>query len=360
LALLRLSAPAVGGNSSGGDARFNTPRATFSLPNTSARLPEFGVTVVGSPEKPAIADFRPIQTFTPVLGSDVQQITTTLRQELIASASIFPTPVTFTTTALNSGSSNTSGLGQQDVVLPATFSRYQEFLQQPQTGIVRIFPAPLRRQPISQVPNHPESVVTGEFPLIPITTVGNNPTLALASSSGIPRLALEIDNAGNLQIAQPGIDYGFIWNGGAGDLEQFIKNRAELSNQTEYRFFLSYNPPRYLEELQIDRRRFLTGKVDNFAPSSLRSVGVPLAVNQIYLVRLVQFQLPAVLLNRQVVPRRDRRYLDQILQTPSSDIVVALQPVEQHSDGSYTIVWRLVNQFANPQVLDLARYLDLE
>jgi len=195
-------------------------------------------------------------------------------------------------------------------------------------------------------------VVTGEFPLIPITTVNNNPAIA--------RLALEIDNAGNLQIAQPGIDYGFIWKVGAGDLEQFIKNRAELSNQAEYRFFLSYNPPSYLEELQIDRRRFLTGKVDNFAPSSLRSVGVPLAVNQIYLVRLVQFQLPAVLLSRQVVPRRNRRYLDQILQTPSSDVVVALQPVEQHSDGSYTIVWRLVNQFANPQVLDLARYLDLE
>ncbi len=133
-----------------------------------------------------------------------------------------------------------------------------------------------------------------------------------------------------------------------------------MSSRPEYRFFFSYAPPSRIEELQVDRRRFLTGKLDNFAPEGLRSRGVPLVLNQTYLVRLVQFQLPAPLVNREVIPRRDRRYLDQILQTSSSDIVVALQPIERNNDGSYTMIWQLINQFPSPQVLDLANYLDLE
>jgi len=136
--------------------------------------------------------------------------------------------------------------------------------------------------------------------------------------------------------------------------------RSSLSNQPGYNFFFSYAPPTRLEELQVDRRRFLTGKVDNFAPEVLRSVSVPLVFNQTYLVRLIQFQLPTALLDRQVISRRDRRYLDQLLEVPSSDVVVALQPVVQHSDGSYTVIWRLVREFSRPEVIDLASYLDLE
>jgi hypothetical protein len=185
-----------------------------------------------------------------------------------------------------------------------------------------------------------------------VITVNNSPTPA--------RLSLEVDNNGNLQIAQPGLDYGFIWNLGDVEVDQVARNQGNLNSLPEYRFFFSYAPPSRLEELQVDRRRFLTGKLDNFAPDGLRSRGVTLVLNQTYLVRLVQFQLPAPLVNREVIPRRDRRYLDQILQTPSSDIVVALRPIELNNDGSYTMIWQLVNQFPNPQVLDITSYLDLE
>lgn len=346
LGLLQLSNnPLLGGNIPVNDPRFNTPTATLSLPNIRARLPELSSMVIGSPAKPAIADFRPPLLPAIAPASEIQQITRSIRQDLIATAAAFPTEVIFTADLPNRGTT-------QEGLLADDFSRYQAFLQQPNTGITRILPALLRRQTLNQVQSRLQPTVAQGFPFTSVVTINNNPTTA--------RLALEVDDSGNLQIAQPGLDYGFIWNLGAVDLEQVTRNQTSLSTSPESRFFFSYDPPSRLEELQIDRRRFLTGKLDNFAPDGLRSISVPLVVNQTYLVRLIQFQLPAPLISREVIPRRDRRYLDQTLQTPSSDIVVALQPIERNNDGSYTMIWRLVNQFPDPQVLDLTNYLNLE
>lgn len=349
LGLMRLSNNPLGnGNIPVNDPRFTVPSATFSQPNARARLPEFGSVIIGSPAKPAIADFRPPLLPAIAPAAEIQQIAQTVRQELIATAAAFPVNIIFT------ADTNPQG-GTQEALLPADFSRYQAFLQQPNTGITRILPATLRPQRLNQIQSRLQPTIAQESPFTSVITVNNSPTPA--------RLSLEVDSNGNLQIAQPGLDYGFIWNLGAvdlRDLEQARRNETSLSSRPEYRFFFSYAPPSRLEELQVDRRRFLTGKLDNFAPDSLRSQGVPLVLNQTYLVRLVQFQLPAPLINREVIPRRDRRYLDQILQTSSSDIVVALQPIELNNDGSYTMIWQLVNQFPNPQVLDLASYLNLE
>lgn len=330
------------------DSRFSVPTATFSQPNARARLPEFGSVIVGSPAKPAIADFRPPLLPALAPAAEIQQITNSVRQELVATANAFPSNIIFT-----ADPNPRSGI--QEALLPADFSRYQAFLQQPNTGITRILPAALRPQRLNQIQSRLQPTIAQEFPFTSVITVNDSPTTA--------RLSLEVDNNGNLQIAQPGLDYGFIWNLGAvdlRDLEQARREQPNLSSRPEYRFFFSYAPPSRLEELQVDRRRFSTGKLDNFAPDGLRSRGVPLVLNQTYLIRLVQFQLPAPLVNREVIPRRDRRFLDQILQTPSSDIVVALQPIEQNEDGSYTMIWQLVNQFPNPQVVDLPNYLDLE
>ncbi len=352
LGLLQLgNNPLLSGNIPVIDSRFSVPTATFSQPNVRARLPEFGSVIIGSPAKPAIADFRPPLLPAIAPAAEIQQITQSVRQELIATANAFPANIIFT-----ADPNPQSGI--QEALLPADFSRYQAFLQQPNTGITRILPAALRPQRLNQIQSRLQPTIAQEFPFTSVITVNDVPTTA--------RLSLEVDNNGNLQIAQPGLDYGFIWNLGAvdlrelGDLDRLRREQPTLSSRPEYRFFLSYAPPSRLEELQVDRRRFLTGKLDNFAPEGLRSRGVPLVLNQTYLVRLVQFQLPTPLVNREVIPRRDRRYLDQILATPSSDIVVALQPIELNNDGSYTMIWQLVNQFPNPQVVDLPNYLDLE
>jgi hypothetical protein len=65
-------------------------------------------------------------------------------------------------------------------------------------------------------------------------------------------------------------------------------------------FFLNYSPPNQLEALQIDRRRLLIGKEGAF------------------------------------------------------------QPVKQRFDGSYTVIWRLLNQFPDPKITDLEEYVYLE
>jgi hypothetical protein len=75
---------------------------------------------------------------------------------------------------------------------------------------------------------------------------------------------------------------------------------------------------------------------------------------------LFQFQLPEVILRGESISRAQRRKLDQILMTPSSDVLVAFRPVNQRFDGSYTVLWRLLNQFPDPQIADLEDYLELE
>lgn len=350
LALLRLRTNPVGGNIPVGNAQFNLPTATFSAPNNAARLPELGSVVVGVPEKLEVANFRPPLLPAIAPANELQRIASTLRQDLLAVTNVFPENIIFPSSFLEG-----TIPGRYDV-LPEELFRYRDFLQQPDTGIIRLLPAALRPQPSNQIQSRLQTTIAQEFPFASVVAIGDSVATA--------RLALDIDANGNLQIAQPGIDYGFILNLGSVPLEEVTSPQSSqgsnLSNQPEYNFFFSYAPPTRLEELQVDRRRFLTGKVDNFAPEGLRSVRVPLVFNQTYLVRLIQFQLPAALLDRQVISRRDRRYLDQLLEVPSSDVVVALQPVVQHSDGSYTVIWRLVREFSRPEVIDLASYLDLE
>lgn len=349
LALLRLRTNPVGGNIPVA-TQFNLPTATFSAPNNAARLPELGSVVVGSPEKLEVANFRPPLLPAIAPASELQRIASSLRQDLLAVTNVFPENIVFPASFLEGITP-----GRYDV-LPEELFRYRAFLQQPDTGIIRLLPATLRPQPSNQIQSRLQATIAQEFPFASVVAIGDSVATA--------RLALDIDANGNLQIAQPGIDYGFILNLGAVPLEEVTSpqssQRSSLSNQPGYNFFFSYAPPTRLEELQVDRRRFLTGKVDNFAPEVLRSVSVPLVFNQTYLVRLIQFQLPTALLDRQVISRRDRRYLDQLLEVPSSDVVVALQPVVQHSDGSYTVIWRLVREFSRPEVIDLASYLDLE
>ncbi|NRB07299.1 MAG: hypothetical protein HRU34_08610 [Richelia sp.] len=53
----------------------------------------------------------------------------------------------------------------------------------------------------------------------------------------------------------------------------------------------------------------------------------------------------------------DRLYIDSLLEMQSSDVIVAFLPVSRRSDGSYTILWRVVKQLPAPQIQDLEDYL---
>jgi hypothetical protein len=326
--------------------RFNLPTATFSLPNTGGQFPAFLPDMVGAPFKPAIADFRPVVLPAFDTAPEVRELLRNARQELVVAAADFPAEIEITVPP------STLERAEQYAILPNEFLRYQEFLQQPDTGIARILPAGVGRRPIDQISNRIQPAQT--IPFAPLRSIATSPVVA--------RLTLELDGQGNLQIVQPGLDYGFIWQINDADLRQISGAElvSRLGNRPEFQFMTSYQPPDRLLELQRDRRRFITGKLENFAPANLVSGRVPIALGQTYVIRLIQFQLPDVVVNRRLVARRDRPALNTILQTPSSDLLVAFQPVETGPDGGYTVIWRILQQFRDPQIIDLAEYLELD
>jgi hypothetical protein len=232
---------------------------------------------------------------------------------------------------------------------------YAKLQTQPNTGVARVLSAESYRPDPNQLRNRLQPTVAERFPFV---------ALGKSSSGLTPRFTLQIEN-GNFQIPLPGLDYGFMINLGEVPLENLnptLQNIRTLS-QEQRKFFLNYSPPNQLEALQVDRLRFLTGKDRaGLIPSvSLpASTQAPAILNNTYLLRLFQFQLPEVILQREPISRAQRRYLDQILETPSSDVLVAFRPINRRSDGSYTVLWRVLNQFPDPKIQDLDNYVDLE
>ena len=80
-------------------------------------------------------------------------------------------------------------------------------------------------------------------------------------------------------------------------------------------------------------------------------------LNRTYLVRSLQFQLPQFIVTGQPISKSQRRHLDQLEQMHSSDIIFAFRTVRRRSDGSYTVLWRILNQLPAPQIEDLENYL---
>jgi len=229
-----------------------------------------------------------------------------------------------------------------------------KLLDQP-TGIASILPREIYRPEPNPLRNPLQPTVAEQLPFVPLGK----------SLSGLTsRFAIQIADD-NFQIPLPGLNYGFMVNLGAislADIDPTLQNIPTLSQQQQ-ELFLNYLPPDRVNDLQTDQRRFLTGKAGfDLAPSISvpASTQAPIVLNNTYLLRLFQFQLPEVVLKRGVIFRKQRRYLNRILETPSSDVLVAFQPISRRDDGSYTVLWRVLNQFPDPKITDLQDYVDFE
>ncbi len=219
------------------------------------------------------------------------------------------------------------------------------FLKLPNTGMVQVLPdLAYRRQP-NTVQNRLQANINGyPFPL-GVETKG----------SFIPSLPLQVVGE-NFQLVPENADYGFMVDVGDLPLEKLDGKLQTISKSTRD-FFLNYQPPRQLESLQVDKRRFLTGKDQEWNQSQIILTGAKAQLNRTYLVRSLQFQLPEIILNRQPISRRNSRLKEQLAQVPSSDTIVAFRAVSRHQDGSYTILWRVLNQLPAPQIEDLEKYV---
>jgi len=340
-----------------------TPRFS-AVPN----LPVPDPPVIGLPQKTAISDQEP--PFQPAILPPQQALTSlsAAREQLLSALPAFPATAQIIDPAPTSVVLARGAYG----LSPAEPLLYAKFLSQPNTGIARVLPAQSYRPDPNQLRNRLQPTVAEQFPFV---------SLGQSRSGLTPRFMLQIEE-GNFQIPFPGVDYGFMLNLGEVSLENLKSTLQNVSTLSEKQreFFLNYSPPNQLEALQVERLRFLNGKEGLgylppplFSPmtrygrgAAFPSASLPVAtqaavvLNNTYLVRLFQFQLPEVILKRESISRAQRRYIDQILETPSSDLLVAFQPVRQHSDGSYTVLWRVLQQFPDPKITNLENYVDLE
>jgi hypothetical protein len=323
--------------------------------------------VIGLPAKTAISDGLPFQPAILPLKETTIALKAA-REQLLPALAAFPTSIQIIDPVQTREISDRTTYG----LLPSDSQEYANFLAQPNTGIARVLPAEAYRFDPIQLRNRLQPTVAERFPFVPLGK----------SISGLtPRFAIKITDA-KFQISLSGLNYGFMANLGEVSLEDLdgtLNNVSTLSPQ-QRGFFLNYFPPDELVALQEDRLRFFTGKeAEGFVPApsfvhisvdsnraafSSRDLPVsaqaPAVLNNTYLLRLFQFQLPEVILQRQSISGAQRRQLNRILETPSSDVLVAFRPVKQGSDGSYTVVWRLLKQFPDPQIIDLHKFLDLE
>lgn len=308
--------------------------------------------VIGIPAKTPIADY-PAPPFQPAIAPP-RESTPTLtaaREKLLAVLPVFPD-----STKIIDPGEDWAILDRGDYgLLPLERQRYAKFLAQPNRGITRVLLAQTYDPDPNRLRNRLKPPVPEEFSF---AALGESP------SGMISQLAIEIKD-GNFQIPTPGLDYGFIVNLGKislDDIESNLENLSLLSPQQED-LFLNYLPPHQVEAIQLDQRRFLTGKDGlGFVPqiSPPASTQSPIILNNTYLVRLIQFQLPEAVLKREPISRAQRRNLPDILKTPSSDVLVVFQPVYQRLDGSYTVLWRVIQEFPDPKIEDLYRYVEIE
>ena len=272
---------------------------------------------------------------------------------------------------------------------PYDTQRHSQFLQQPRTGAARLLPANVYRIPVNKLHNRLAPTVLERHPFATLPSLPKRPSqlpdslqnrlappavqrypfapFPKRTETFKPSLALQLEDD-QFQIARLGLDYGFIADLGDIPLEK-LDERLGLTRKSRFKpapiaskeirqFFLDYQPPDELEAIQVDRRRFLSGKVAQLGLSEPLFSQAPVVIDRTYLVRSIQFNLPDAIASNQLLPKNDRRYIDLIIEMQSSDMLVAFRPVSRRADGSYTVLWKVLKQFPDPPIQDLERYLE--
>ncbi|MEC4891871.1 MAG: hypothetical protein SAL07_10635 [Oscillatoria sp. PMC 1051.18] len=313
-------------------------------------FPEPEPPVIGLPAKEAIADAPEI--IIPLITPPAEAIVRleAVRQETLTTTQLFPPSARF-----NDPLANRERLESTYEVSPLEILLYDEFLTEPNTGIAPILPETVYRSKINRV---------GDRVLPSFTDISVFPPLKPLTEAFLPRLTLEVDKE-NFAIPMPSLNYGFMVSLGDIPLDNvatLLAKRAILTPEERECFFI-YRPPQQLATIQADQRRFFFHKLGNgeVPPLELPVFSeLPAKLNHTYLLRLIQYQLPEPVITGEPITRENRRNAREILETPSSDIIIAFRPVRQRANGGYTIVWRIITEFPDPQITDLEKYVQLE
>jgi hypothetical protein len=201
-------------------------------------------------------------------------------------------------------------------VPPAEAIRYRTFLGQPQTGIDQVYPA--------------TAFVPTQNRLNPVN---------------VPMpFGLRLED-GKFLLGGEAINYGFMTD--IGNI-----NLADVRvDQGLPQLFHTYTPPTTLAAIQQDQRRFLLGK-----DTPLSSV-IAAKLNHTYVMRLVQYRLPELVTTGRLLQPGERSQLKSLLQHCGNDRIIAFRPVARGTDGSYTILWKVLETQSVPQITDLKDYI---
>ncbi len=302
--------------------------------STSATSPS-ALPIIGVVGKTAIANYKPPMQPAIAPPDAAINILTRAKRLLTAAQIVFPPETKFTdaqetVTALDRFA---YGLDPQEA------ETYNKFLRLPRTGIFRALRASAKERPLNTVWNRLQPSVSDRyaFPKLGNTQGGLNPSLTLEV----------VDES--FQLRHPGVDYSFIVDLGDVPLEK-LDNSLKAVPASTREFFLNYQPPKQLAALQVDRRRFITGKDQNWQQNQVMLKSASAKLHHTYLVRSLQFQLPEIILNSQIANLEKTTYIDQLKQVRSSDMIIAFRPVRKRADGSYTVLWRVLKELPAPQI----------
>ncbi len=320
-------------------------RKSFTAQPDSNSLPEATtLQVIGRTAKKPLAHYQP--PMQPAIVPPQKAIATlrTSRQFLAQAVTAFPTETKF------HDSRETAAVLERFTydIDPQEAQTYARLLDEPNTGIFRVLPHSAYYRPLNKIENRLQKGVSERYPF---------PTLGEVQEGFTPTLALQMVDD-KFQILPSGIDYSFMVDVGDVPLEKLDGNLQAVDQQTR-QFFLNYQPPRQLEALQVERRSLITGKNQNWNYTQVLADSAVAKLNHTYLVRTLQFQLPEIIVNNRNISRAERLYLDQLLEMQSSDTIVAFRPVRRRSDGTYTVIWRVLKQLPNPQIKDLEKYVKM-
>ncbi len=327
-----------------------TQRPYSVIPGVEPRQPDERIEaqppLVGIPVKPPEADAKP--RIPPAIAQPQATVVPlqTAQQFIARAIAAFPPSVEFITPAEARAREERFSY----TLAPSELLVYLEFLALPYTGIARVLPAEVYRIQTNRL----QAAIADRFPFAPLLAKIDE----IDDEEFVPRFKIQLDGD-RFELVQMGLDYGFIANVGDIPLEKLDPqlDTVNLNSQLQ-QFFLSYRPPDKLDTLQEDRQRFLTGKLDKFDLPQPVTTDIPVELNHTYLMRSLQFDLPDILTVERNITDRERRLLDILLDMPSRDLLIAFRPVRQREDGSYTVLWRVLNRFPDPQVEDLHKYVN--
>ena len=183
-------------------------------------------------------------------------------------------------------------------------ARYAQFLNQPNTGLIRLLP---REKFDSEVyTNNKES----------ITMRGGGAYYSFARNTHVYGHGSDISlDRAQLETGFAGADYGMLTDLGDVPLESVGAETPSVA------LFAAYQPARQEQIARVEYRRLRQGGELAGLPVKSR---LPVKLNSTYLLRSINYL--------------------------SSDVLVALKVVRIDSDGSATILWKVLKKYGKPKL----------